>query len=221
MSNTQHSGFHETALAAVNEALTVLGQDVVLTPGTFATTSRDAHGRKAAYLYESARMRVLREHPWSFARREIDAAAGAAACCGGCEAYPWRAPAPRCARIVSCLDCAGGQVEFRIAGREIHAAEPFRKIVITADVEDLDKWAPDVYRALVLRLAADLAKPVTGRINERQLQEQAYQDMIAAAKLNDARESNVPYDPYGRNYYVERMRGEPEGMHRFFRPGRY
>ena len=66
---------------------------------------------------------------------------------------------------------------------------------------------PDAYRALVLRLAADLAKPVTGRINERQLQEQAYADMLAQAKLNDAREQNVPYDAYGENHYVMAMKG--------------
>lgn len=206
MANTTHGGFHSTALAAVNEALVVLGQDVTLAAADFAANSQVAHGRKAAFLYEGSRMRVLRDHAWSFALREVEAGCAFAPEDGG--RFPYRLAVPgRCARLVACLAPDGGTAEWRMAGREIQAAEPVARVRYVADVEDLDKWSPDAYRALVLRLAADLAKPVTGRINERNLQEAAYADHLAAAKLNDAREQNVAVDAYGENFYVERMRG--------------
>ena len=212
MSNTAHANFHQTALAAVNEALAVLGQDVVLTAETFASTSANAHGRKAAYLYEGARIRVLRDHAWSFARRELDVAGGCVPCPahgGPRAAFPFRFPRPaRCARVLSCFGLDGLAVHHRLVANEVQADAPVARLAYIADVEDLDKWSPDAYRALVLRLAADLAKPVTGRINERQLQEQAYADQLAAAKLNDARETNVPYDAYEDNHFVTVMRGE-------------
>lgn len=205
--NTTHADFHPTALAAVNEALAVLGQDVVLTAETFATTSANAHGRKAAYLYESSRMRVLRDHAWSFARRESEVACPAPEH-PFADRFPFRVPRPgRCARILSCLGPDGRAVHHRLSGMEIHADAPVARVLYLADIEDLDRWSPDAYRALVLRLAADLAKPVTGRINERQLQEQAYADQLASAKLADARECNVESDAYGSNHFVEAMRG--------------
>lgn len=208
MANTTHGNFHPTALHAVNEALTVLGQDVILGAEDFSATSSVAHGRKAAYLYESARMRVMRDHAWNFARREtvVDCRAPERPFA---DRFPYHFPRPGgCARILSCLGADGRVVHHRLSGCEIHAESPVSRLLYLADIEDLDKWSPDAYRALVLRLAADLAKPVTGRINERQLQEQAYADMLAQAKLNDARECDVAYDAYGSNHFVEAMRGE-------------
>ena len=218
MANTTHGNFHPTALAAVNEALAVLGQDVTLTAETFSVASSDAHGRKAAYLYESSRVRVLRDHAWSFARRELDVAPGGSSLpCpahGGPEAaFPFRyARPPRCARVLSCFGPDGLAVHHRLVANEVQADAPVARIAYVADVEDLEKWSPDAYRALVLRLAADLAKPITGRVNERQLQEQAYADQLAAAKLNDARETNVPYDAYGDNHFASVMRGDFRAM---------
>ena len=205
MSNTAHGNFHPTALAAVNEALAVLGQDVVLTSETFASGSSNAHGRKAAFLYESARMRVLRDHAWTFARREQAVPACQA---GAPSAFPFRFPRPpRCARMCGCFGPDGRAVHYRLGAADVEAESPVARAVYVADVEDLEKWSPDAYRALVLRLAADLAKPITGRISERELQENAYRDQIEAAKLNDARETDVPYDAYGSNHYVEEMLG--------------
>ena len=203
------SGFHPTALDAVNEALVTLGQDVTLTE--LSKTSRTIESRKAAFLYESARLKVLRDHNWSFARREEPRGESAAAfdsCAQGREEFPYTTPAPaKCARMEGCFGFDGREVTWRLAGGNIRSAQPIARIVFTADIADLNRWSADARRALVLRLAADLAKPITGRINERQLQEQAYQDQIAQAKLADARESNVPYDAWGENHYAATMGG--------------
>ena len=209
------STFHETALRAVNEAIVTLGQDLVLTE--LSETSEDVNSRKAAYVYESARLKVLRDHNWNFARREQ-------ICCGctgpdyGGE-FGWRMPLPGgCVRLLMCYGENGDEVKYMLFAREIRASAPISRIVYTHNTQDLSRWSPDAYRALVLRLAADLAKPITGRINERQLQEQAYNEQLAAAKLADARESNVMEDAWGDNHYVEQMRrgrrcGRPDFGH--------
>lgn len=208
MANTTHGNFHPSALAAVNEALAVLGQDVTLTAETFSAESANAHGRKAAFLYEGARVKVLRDHAWTFARRELDVgpvpARGALA--GGGFAFRFPRP-PRCVRMCGCLGPDGRATRYRLGASDVQADGPVAKVVYTADVEDLDRWTPDAYRALVLRLAADLAKPITGRISERELQENAYRDQLEAAKLNDARETDVPYDAYADDHYVDAMLG--------------
>ena len=198
------STFHETALRAVNEAIVTLGQDLVLKE--LSEESKDVNSRKAAYVYESARLKVLRDHNWNFARREQ-------ICCGctgpdyGGE-FGYRMPLPGgCVRLLMCYGEDGSEVKYMLFGREIRSAAPIARIVYTHNMVDLTKWSPDAYRALVLRLAADLAKPITGRINERQLQEQAYGEQLAAAKLADARESNVMEDAWGGNHYVDAMRG--------------
>lgn len=202
--NTSHSGFHATALAAVNDALVVLGQDVLL--DELSLTSKTVNSRKAACLYDASRLKVLRDHNWNFARTEQPC--DGCGCTGGGGGLPFLAAVPpRCVRVLDCFGC-GGRCEYRLYGREIRSDRPVDRIVYTQDVEDLDRWTPDAYRALVLRLAADLAKPVTGRVNERQLQESAYDEQLQAAKLADSRESNVPYDAWGDNHYVKAMRGE-------------
>ena len=207
MDNTSHTNFHPTALAAVNEALAVLGQDVVLEE--LSAASNVVHSRKAAFLYESSRRRVLRDHAWNFARRDLSVPPvledGEPPDCDGMR---YRTAMPgRCARLVMCYGPDGRKAEYAVSGREIRSRAPVARIVYIHDEDNLDRWSPDAYRTLVLRLAADLAKPVTGRINERELQERAYAEQLAEAKVNDAREGNVPYDPYGENHYVEAMRG--------------
>nr|DAH80682.1 MAG TPA: tail tubular protein [Caudoviricetes sp.] len=219
MSNTKHT-FHATALAAVNEALVTLGQDTTLSE--LSTDSTVPESRKAAYVYDGSRMRVLREHAWNFAKGVMPMAGCLATCPqhSGNERLPFVCPVPpKCARVLECLsETSGKPCEWSLFGRSILASEPVGGVVYVRDVEDLERWSPDAYRALVLRLAADLAKPITGRINERQLQEQAYADALAQAKLSDARESNVPQDPWDDNPYADAMRGRRPSVGRCGRP---
>jgi hypothetical protein len=58
----------------------------------------------------------------------------------------------------------------------------------------------------VYRLAADIAKPITGRINECQLQEEHYRAAISDAKLREAREGEAA-NPWGESHHARAMRG--------------
>lgn len=215
MSNTVHT-YHATATVAVNEALITLGQDVLAS--SLAMDSTDPIVKKSAYIYDSARKKVLRDHDWNFARRET-IVNGCLAVCPGQDEHarlPFSVPTPaHCIRVIACMgEGRRGQVEWSIVGTDIRSTEPIARIVYIYDVEDLDRWSPDAYRALILRLAADLAKPITGRINERNLQEQAYANALADAKLSDARESNISTDPWDEATYSDAMSGRAIGRER-------
>lgn len=189
---------HASALEVCNEALITLGEDVTLE--NLSKESSDPKERKCAYLYESARKQVLVEHPWGFVREETNLGTGLK-----------RLDVPLGAlRVIACLDHEGYEIPYVISGGMIEADKCVWKIIWSRDEEDIGLWDTDARRALVLRLAADLAKPITGRINERKLQEEAYRDQIERAKLRDAKSSKGHKNAWGRNYYADVMAGRRE-----------
>lgn len=197
--------FHPTAVLAVNKALVQLGHDVFVE--VLDCQSEVPEERKAALVYDESRRQVLRDHAWGFARRETPAASWCAPTHPG-DQYPHHAEVPPGAlQVVGVKDAGGRDAEYVVVGREIRSAQPVSSVSYTEDVEDLDTWSAGGYKALVLRIAADLAKVVTGRINERELQERAYAAEISAAKLQDSRSTNVSRTAWGGNYYVDRMMG--------------
>lgn len=195
--------FHPTAVKAVNKALVQLGHDV--TVEALDEESEVPEEKKAAFVYDESRRQVLRDHAWSFARRETAATSWHAPTHPG-DIHPFHAEVPPSAlQVVGVKDAEGRDARYVIVDREIHSTKPVSLIAYTEDVEDLDLWSAGGYRALVLRLAADLSKIVTGRINERELQEQAYVAEIRAAELQDSRSVNVSETAWGDNYYADQM----------------
>ena len=197
--------FHATAVKAVNKALVQIGHDV--TVELLDEESEVPEEKKAAFVYDESRRQVLRDHAWGFARREAPATSWFAPTHPG-DLYPHHAEMPPDAlQVVAVKDIEGRDAQYTIVDREIHSTKPVSLVVYTEDVQDLDRWSAGGYRALVLRLAADLSKIITGRLNERELQEQAYAAEIRAAKLQDSRSVNVSETAWGDNHYVEQMMG--------------
>lgn len=197
--------FHSSALLAVNKAYAQLGHDVVVY--ALDVDSEVPEERKAALVYDESRRQVLRDHAWGFARRETSATSWFSPTHPG-DRFPHHAELPPAAlQVVAVKDVSGRDAEYTIVDREIHSAEPVSLVAYTEDVEDLDQWSAGAYKALVLRLAADLSKIVTGRINERQLQESAYAAEIRAAKMQDSRSVNVSKSAWGDNFYADQMMG--------------
>ena len=197
--------FHATAVKAVNKALVQIGHDV--TVELLDEESEVPEEKKAAFVYDESRRQVLRDHAWGFARREAPATSWFAPTHPG-DLYPHHAEMPPDAlQVVAVKDIEGRDAQYTIVDREIHSTKPVSLVVYTEDVQDLDRWSAGGYRALVLRLAADLSKIITGRLNERELQEQAYAAEIRAAKLQDSRSVNVSETAWGDNYYAEQMMG--------------
>ena len=189
--------FHATAVKAVNKALVQIGHDV--TVELLDEESEVPEEKKAAFVYDESRRQVLRDHAWGFARREAPATSWFAPTHPG-DLYPHHAEMPPDAlQVVAVKDIEGRDAQYTIVDREIHSTKPVSLVVYTEDVQDLDRWSAGGYRALVLRLAADLSKIITGRLNERELQEQAYAAEIRAAKLQDSRSVNVSETAWGDN----------------------
>ncbi len=197
--------FHPTALDAVNEALIKLGEDVtldVLSKTADETVINAAVSRKAAHIYDAARKQVLTEHAWSFATciRQVVSQINAAG------EFETQIPGGLL-QIQACYDAGGNKPETIHSAGVVYSNAPLARIAFSRDIEDLGLWPHQVRAVLVARLAADLAKIVTGRQIDLQTYEQSYQQLIETAKVWDARQNNLQRKPYGRNYIVDRMRG--------------
>ena len=155
-------------------------------------------------LKESARLHVVSDHAWNFAREKSPAVS----CHVPHEAghYPFAAELPGdCAHLEAVFTDCGETNEWRIFGKSICAMQPIRGISYVRDMKRLDKWNPLVYRVFVFRLAADVSTTVAPDLTV--LMEQRYAQALAEAKCRDARESNTPTDAWGRNFYVDAMQG--------------
>ena len=194
-----------TAKASVGiaqEALAVLSQDKRI--DIIDTQSKDATIFKVSIAYESARKQVLCDHNWNFARSEkiINSTF-----VRHDRVYPWATPMPTDSlRILAVYDTIGYKADYIVYDMTLRSSRPIGRIVYVRDEEDINIWTPLARRAFVYRLAADIAKPITGRINECQLQEEHYRAAISDAKLREAREGEAA-NPWGESHHAKAMRG--------------
>ena len=168
------------------------------------TESKDATIFKVSIAFESARKQVLSDHNWNFARSEK---LTNSTFVRHDRVYPWATPMPADnLRILAVYDVNGRKSDYIVYDMTIRASHPVGRIVYVRDEEDLSVWTPLARRAFVYRLAADIAKPITGRINECQLQEEHYRAAISDAKLREAREGEAA-NPWGESHHARVMRG--------------
>ena len=113
---------------------------------------------------------------------------------------------PDSLRILAVYAEDGRKAQYIRYEHTLRSTSPLSRVVYVRDEEDMTEWSEAARRAFVFRLAADIAKPVTGRINEAQLQEAHYNAAIEAAKLQDAREGEAA-NPWGSSHHAEKMWG--------------
>jgi hypothetical protein len=192
-----------SSIALAQEALATLSQDTRIS--VLDTESKDATVFKVSIAYESARKLVLGDHTWNFARAEKLTNSTHVK---HDNVYPWSTPMPGDSlRIIAVYDMTGMKADYIVYENTLRSSRPIERIVYTRDEDDIDNWSADARRAFVYRLAADIAKPITGRINEAQLQEEHYRMAIEKAKLRQAREGEAA-NPWGENHHARAMRGE-------------
>lgn len=192
----------KASVGVAQEALAVLSQDKRI--NTIDTESKDATIFKVSIAYESARKQVLCDHNWNFARSEKITNSTFVQ---HDRAYPWATPMPPDSlRILAVYDTSGYKADYIVYDMTLRSSRPVGRIVYVRDEEDISLWTPLARRAFVYRLAADLAKPITGRINECQLQEEHYRAAISDAKLREAREGEAA-NPWGESHHAKAMRG--------------
>lgn len=175
------------ALGVVNEALAMLGQTKLM--DAVDTDAADPNHRALASLYDSSRVEVLLAHPWNFALREITV--------GG--AMSVQVPGD-CLRILSLRDLYNNEVEHRRVGREMKCAQPCETLRYLCDDEEPDSWDRWVRQALVHRLASKFARPLKGSLQERQLQDQAFElAMQKAMEINAAEDYGKVKNSFARD----------------------
>lgn len=200
------------ATDVVREALAVLGQTDL--PTQVDTADADPKRRVFAALYESSRKRVLLAHPWNFLR--VIAPTSSGLLTRSREGKPLYATAMPgdCLRLLGVRDTLGDPVAHRRIGGEIQSVAPLGIIEYIRDEPDPERWDPWVRRALVVRLAADFARPLKGSMAERQLQEQAYAEALREAiKINALEDSAARRHRYARDVL--------DGTHALGRPRLY
>jgi hypothetical protein len=178
---------YKHALNVVNEAISMIGSNRLMT--TVDTDAEDPTLRNLALLYNSARVIVLLEHPWNFAR----AIEPAAATLQG-QVYLCSLPGD-CLRLMSVYNAEGQAIAHDRIGSLIRCTEAPSEIWYLRDDDNPDLWDPWVRRALVHRLAADFARPLTGSMIERDLQETAYNNALVKAKTVNAQEDQRVMKP--------------------------
>lgn len=172
---------YPNGLGVCNEAISVIGSNKLMT--VVDTEAKDPTVRNLAMLYESARKLVLLEHPWNFAR--VVEPAGASRC----SDHRWLFPMPgNCLRLMGVYDRSGESVAHSRVGDLVYCEEEPHELHYVRDDDEPDVWDPWVRRALVHRLAADFARPLTGSMQERDLQEQAYANALQKAKTVNSQE---------------------------------
>jgi hypothetical protein len=192
----------KASIEVAQEALAVLSQDKRI--DFIDTESKDATVFKVSIAFESARKQVLCDHNWNFARSEKHANSTFVP---HDRDYPWATPMPGDSlRLLAVYDVNGRKADYIVYDMTLRSSRPVGRIVYVRDEEDISIWTPLARRAFVYRLAADIAKPITGRINECQLQEEHYRAAIADAKLREAREGEAA-NPWGESHHARAMRG--------------
>lgn len=148
-------------------------------------------------LLPGARREVLSAHLWNFARAKVrtNAAPGPN---GECTV----ARPADCARVVRVVGPLGEKIDWFMRGQWIVSRSPAVEIVYQRREENEECWPPSVQRALVYRIAADIAAQAgDGRFEEM------YRRKLSDASVQDAREGNPGRTAWGRGRFAASMRG--------------
>jgi hypothetical protein len=158
------------------------------------TTIDDASepARQAKLVWGMIRQSVLRDHPWGFALKS------GASVPGWSYAYLYPSDCLKVVKLYSESDTVSAQNYKKTAISGAEGADDYIVLACNTSgaiidyIADIDKPAlfdSMFIDALALRLAAELAKPLTGDNSKRQAMLQEYFLALDAAKVDDAKES--------------------------------
>ncbi len=175
-----------SAVEICNRALNATGQGAI-TALDEGTTRADLCNR----LYADLRDELLQDHPWNFAQKRIALAADVAT-----PAYEWdlQYNFPADALRVLAVNEDYQRVRWVSENRKIltNDTAPIYVRYLSNNVTE-NNFPPKFVAALVLRLAIDLAMPMTESAARREALFKEYQVAIRAARGADARESGPAF----------------------------
>ena len=174
-----------------NMALSRLGANRIS-----ALTEASREARECSLAFAQARDSVLRDHPWNFANRVQYLALTEDEPFGFAYAYAYPSDCLAARKIWQEVD-TDTPIDFEVrqndaaTARVIVTDEADAALVYTARIENPNVWDAQFVDALVLRLATDLALPLTQNAQIQNAMAQLYQRTIFAAKTQDAKEGRT------------------------------
>lgn len=186
------------ALNVVQEAFAILGQSSL--PQVVDDEQENPTFRDCSRIYDQIRKAVLTAHPWNFATVK---AGISSAFIYDKQQFLLALPGD-CLQLLRLENRWGDEVERTRYGKDIYTKEEAVEVVYIRDEEDPDTWDPWARKALVHRLAADFSRIVKGSLQERQLQEEAYNLAMAEARRVNSQEG---FNKVAKNYADRLIRG--------------
>ena len=198
----------------VRQVCAIVSSELALSATDLADAA-DAIKRKLDDIFDGAVEEVLGAHPWRFARKVVSVATAPAPLGAGAsytqDAYALGAchyQRPRdCLRICHLKDARGDLLDWRNAGDHVASDRPAATITYIRLDKEVDKWPPLVRRALLYRLASDVAVAAPNRAKDPHLLHALYDQKLRDAILQDAREGNPGRSAWSGSRYVRAMRG--------------
>ena len=199
--------------ALVRQVCAIVSSELSLSATELADAA-DAMARKLEDVYDGAVEEVLAAHPWRFARVVLNLAVAPQRGAGRPGGYDrlgachYQRPHD-CLRICHLKDAHGELVDWRNAGEYVASDRPAATITYIRLDRDVDKWPPAVRRALLYRLASDVAVAAPNRAKDPQVLHALYDQKLRDAALQDAREGNPGASAWARGRFAKAMAGGP------------
>ena len=188
------AGVPAGAISICNEAIVLVGGQTIT---DFTDNTKEA--RLVEQLYQSAIEQVLRDYDWGFAIKRSEELAAL----GDDPEFEWRYQYQLPADFVRILGVYGDP-NFEIEGQVLLINESsdvyIKYIYLVADVSLFDSL---FRRALIMRLAADLAYPLTKKRTKEEELIVLYERAISKAKTVDRKETkNVARTPAAADSWI-------------------
>jgi hypothetical protein len=189
------AGVPAGAISICNEALALLGANTLT---DFTDNTQEA--RLVNHFYYSAIEQTLRDHDWSFAVKRGPELAELSGQPEFGYNYHYQLPSD-CLRVIS-TNIHGA--EYEIEGEALLTDETEVKIKYIYLVTDVSRFDALFRRALVLRLAADMAYALTKRRSKEEELILLYERALGKAKSKDIKEAqNLSVSPETSDSWIQ------------------
>lgn len=165
-----------TKVSICNAALRMIGERIIASFDEESATAQ--HCRD---IYDQTRLSLLRDHPWSCAKkRAILSPVTTYPVFGYAHAFPL--PNDYVLVIGTGTEC------YEIENRHILANTDQINLIYVFDNDNEATWDPMLVEALSLKLAAKMCKPITGSDAAGETAEAKYQQLVKRARAINAQE---------------------------------
>ncbi|WP_335986904.1 hypothetical protein [Acinetobacter bereziniae] len=179
-----------TKISICNHALSLIGSRSISSFDEETTTAE--HCRN---VYDQTRKSVLRDHPWSCAKKRTILAPVTTY-----PAFDFNHAFPLPKDFLRLIDA--GQCQYEIENRHILSNNNELRLIYIFDNSNEDTWDSILVEAMALKLASRLCKPLTGSDAAGESAKAEYERQIAKARRVNAQERQSEDMQYSESSYL-------------------